>query len=384
MTLIQEWVKKIYKGWGTPTPVSDYFPTMTANTQDWFTASSSATLGNAPAYYAFETAHDFHSSSIWNLNWAWSEIVLPSPFAVNEITACSRAYDNYNPQLPAQFVLEGTNDGDYYVTLLTVSAPFSAANQEKTWSVSNTTPYNRYRLRLQAWSSWYVAIRNWNIDWVVDLTKTVKKVFKGTTQIRPTPGITPDEDWQFPASDLSGWVYPWWTLKSGIFGQWSLGSDWTTAGRGSAACVMYRSISWNFKLQHRCWYFNAEWWWTHSCWVTTNTIWNGQVRPWMMGTRFQYWSTISGSYNEWSGIFIDSSKLVTTSQLTSGTKYIDEIVYENGVYTVSLYEDVNWEPGILLYTQSAASSDAPEVVWVYHEVGTGTATQTNWVKVRYL
>jgi hypothetical protein len=77
-------------------------------------------------------------------------------------------------------------------------------------------------------------------------------------------------------------------------------------------------------------------------------------------------------------------KKLTTSQLTSGTKYIDEIVYENGVYTVSLYEDVNGEPGTLLYTQSAASSDAPEVVWIYHEVGTGTDTQTNWVKVWYL
>ncbi len=378
MTLIQEWVSKIYIGWGTPQPVSDYIPTMTSNTQDWFSATSSTTLGNTPAYYAFETAYDFHSTSIGSWGRAWSEIRLAAPVAVNELTVCSRAYDSNIPQLPAQIVLEGTRDGGSYDTLLTVSSPFSSAAQVETWTVNNTTPYQRYRLRLQAWGSGYVAIRNWNIDWVVDLTKTVKKVLKGDIQIRPWG--EPDETWNFPASDLSWWTYPGWTLKSWWFTQWSLGSDWTTVSQGSTACVMYRAISWNFKLQHRCAYYNAAWGWTSSCWVTTNTIWNNQTTPWMMWTRFQYWSTTSGGYNQWSKIFVDSTALETTAQLTSWTIFIDEIVYENWVYTVSLYEDVNWEPGSLLYSQSASSSNAPEVVWVYHEVGTGTATQTNWVK----
>lgn len=216
------------------------------------------------------------------------------------------------------------------------------------------------------------------------IEKEVKKVLKWTIQVRPSPSVTPDDDWQFPASDLSGWVYPWWTLRTGSFAQWSLGTDWTTVSRSNAACVMYRSISWNFKLQHRCGYFNAEWWWTSSCWVTYSSYWNNQSRPWESWTQFKYRSTTASWYNQGSWIFVDGAKLLTTSQLTSGDIYIDEIVYENGTYTLSLYEDDNGEPGTLLYSQSATSSYAPDIVWVYHEVGTGTATQTNWVKVRYL
>lgn len=193
-----------------------------------------------------------------------------------------------------------------------------------------------------------------------------------------------DEEYYFPASDLSWGTYPWWTLRTGAFAQGSLGSDWTTVSRSNTACVMYRSISWNFKIQHREAYYNAEWGWRSSCWVSTATNWTNMARPWEWNTHFDYWSTVAWGYNQWSWIYINGVKELTTSQLVSGTIFIDEIIYENGVYTVSLYEDNNGEPGTQLYTYTASSEAVPAVLRVYHEVWTGTASQTNRVKKRSL
>ena len=188
----------------------------------------------------------------------------------------------------------------------------------------------------------------------------------------------PDEEYTF----LNG-TYTWWDLITGVWGTWSLGNDWIAPASNSTRCILRRAApSWNFRLQHREGYYSDAWWGASSMGVC-NT-WPSSSIVQSTNNAFQYWSTITGGYNQWSWIYINGAKKLTTSQLTSWNIYIDEIIYENGVYTVSLYEDVNGEPGTKLYTATATANAAPVYLWLYHEWGTGTKAQTNRIKVRHL
>lgn len=173
MILVQKEVLKVYRGtqqvrpeqW-TPTPVTNYIPTMTANSQDGFVASSSSLLSWQP-YYAFDTAHTLHSVSIGSGAWGYSLIELPLMMRVSELRVHSRSDDRYNPQLPRELELQGSEDGNTFTTLYSVQNPFTAYNEEQSWTVSGTAAGNSYKffmLRMQAWGSGYWAIRDWNIS----------------------------------------------------------------------------------------------------------------------------------------------------------------------------------------------------------------------------
>ena len=87
----------VYIGWPTSQQVTNYVPQMTADTQDWYTATCSTQLSsNFSAWDAFFvstqwwTDHCFHSSNIWSWNRWWSQIQLPKWIIVNKIEIWAR------------------------------------------------------------------------------------------------------------------------------------------------------------------------------------------------------------------------------------------------------------------------------------------------------
>ena len=142
-------------------------PSMTANTQDWYTASASSLYSWWQPYGAFNSGGSFHSAYIGNASWAYSQIQMPWTAIVTKLTVTSRADDQNNPQYPASLYLQWSNDWSNWTNIWSTITPwFTAINQTKSWDITGeTTGYSYLRLNLQAGSSWYVAIKNWNMEW---------------------------------------------------------------------------------------------------------------------------------------------------------------------------------------------------------------------------
>lgn len=157
-----------------PDTIENYIPQMTANTQDWFTATSSTQLGSSfqprDAFYVSEewgTSYPFHSNSIGAWNRAWSEIQMPNSIIVSKLTIWARKNeDTYNLWEIRAFNLLWSNDWSTWTNIYSESWLWSSWTiwEVKSWDITGqTTAYQYLKLEVQA-NRQYVAFDFWNID----------------------------------------------------------------------------------------------------------------------------------------------------------------------------------------------------------------------------
>lgn len=197
----------------------------------------------------------------------------------------------------------------------------------------------------------------------------IQKIYVGQDLVRPP------ENWVYTKYEGSSWAYPWWTISSGGFAQWSLGSWWITASSSSTNCSMYINIEWwtKFKIQHRCRYNTGTWGWWVGCCISSTTSRTNYTAV--------YYSCTTYNNNQWIFGRILGTDVVAKAQYTASTNYIDEITYDGTTYTVTLYSDDNGEPWTVLFTGSATWTNPNKYLILYHEHATTPYSQTNRVKV---
>ena len=162
----------VYKSF-TP-PIQWYIPQMTANTQDWFTATCSTQLNSwfqpRRAFYESQDSEDlaFHSNSIGSWNWAWSEIQMPDTIIVTNLKIRARNADSIGNLRPMQaFTLKGSNDWSTWTEIYSASWLSWSIWEIKEWDITGqNTAYTYLKLEIQASSS-YVAFDCWNVAWTV-------------------------------------------------------------------------------------------------------------------------------------------------------------------------------------------------------------------------
>ena len=174
LTWMYIWNQKVRP---TNISVENYVPQMTANTQDWFTATCSTQINSSfqPRHAFFVstewgTNHEFHSSNIWSWNRAWSEIELPEAITVNKVTIWARKnVDSYNVREIRAFNLLGSNDGNTWTNIHSESWLWSDWNVGTVldWNITwQTDSYTYLKLEIQA-NRQYVSFDFWNISWTI-------------------------------------------------------------------------------------------------------------------------------------------------------------------------------------------------------------------------
>ena len=169
LTWIYVWQTKV-----RPTEVltENVIPLMSADSQDGYIATSSALLWTSDhPYDCFDgdILTRIHSINLWRWNWGYSQIQMPINVKVTKLTVTSRAEDRNRPQYPSEFYLEGSNDWTNWTNIWTTITPwFTAIGQTKSWDITwETDSYSYIKLNIQAGSTGYRAIAEWNIDWWV-------------------------------------------------------------------------------------------------------------------------------------------------------------------------------------------------------------------------
>lgn len=120
-------------------------PAMNANEQDGYIASASSQYDSSFApWKAFDRSTN-NDSDAWHIGGGdtekWLQIKLSESKIANHIYLKSRK--NYPEQLPKDFILKGSNDGETWTTLLTIT---NQTYSEHTWQFDNTTAYLYYRI----------------------------------------------------------------------------------------------------------------------------------------------------------------------------------------------------------------------------------------------
>ena len=157
-----------------PNITENYVPQMTANTQDWFTATCSSQLNSSfqprNAFFVSEewgTNYCFHSNGIGAWNRAWSEIEMPNSIVVSKVTIWARKNEaSVNLWEIRAFNLLGSNDGSNRTNIHSESWLWSSWTiwEVKEWNITwQTAAYTYLKLEVQANRS-YVAFDFWNIS----------------------------------------------------------------------------------------------------------------------------------------------------------------------------------------------------------------------------
>lgn len=157
--------------------VNDYIPVMDSNSQDWFTASGSNTLwGTDEAWLAFHpsvewgTDYTWHSPSIWNKQWVYTQIHMPDSIIVNWITIWARknwSWWSQNARPIYWFKLEWSNDWTNRTEIHSETALSWTRWEVKDWTITGqTTAYTWLKLNVQS-TNRYVAFDFWNVNGLV-------------------------------------------------------------------------------------------------------------------------------------------------------------------------------------------------------------------------
>lgn len=209
----------VYIGWPTSQQVTNYVPQMTANTQDWYTATSSTQLSDVQPWMAFYVStqwgsptYGFHSNAIWSWNRWWSQIQLPKWIIVNKIEIWARRNESSTNLRPiGAFSLKWSNDWSTWTEIKAVSWLWSSWSiwSVQSWNITGqTTAYTYLKLEVQAYST-YVAFDYWNIDWVVEEVKVLKNAYIGEYKGRLPAGYQEVEwIWSSRTQVINTWVIP--------------------------------------------------------------------------------------------------------------------------------------------------------------------------------
>lgn len=129
-------------------------PIMSSNSQDGYIASAKSSYDSSyQPWKAFNRSNN-SDSDCWACGDAdrtdsnkecdvWMQIQLPTAQVFNTLNIVARTGSNYT-QAPSSFVFKGSNDGETWTSLLTVTD--EPAYREQSWSINNTTAYAYYRI----------------------------------------------------------------------------------------------------------------------------------------------------------------------------------------------------------------------------------------------
>lgn len=120
-------------------------PVMTANSQNGFVVTASATYSGSRVYYPYLAFNDTISDSdSWTTRGqsGWLQIELPEADKANVL----RMTGGFSNEEPDSFILYGSNDGENYDELLNSGALTWTHNETKTWDLNNDTAYKFYKV----------------------------------------------------------------------------------------------------------------------------------------------------------------------------------------------------------------------------------------------
>ncbi len=120
-------------------------PVMTANSQNGFVVTASATYSGSRVYYPYLAFNDTISDSdSWTTRGqsGWLQIELPEADKANVL----RMTGGFSNEEPDSFILYGSNDGEDYDELLNSGALTWTHNETKTWDLNNDTAYKFYKV----------------------------------------------------------------------------------------------------------------------------------------------------------------------------------------------------------------------------------------------
>lgn len=295
----------VYIGWPASQQVTNYVPQMTANTQDWYTATCSTQLSSDfYAWMAFYvstqwSSYSFHSNAIWSWNRWWSQIQLPKWIIVNKIEIWARKNESSSNLRPiGAFSLKWSNDWSTWTEIKAVSWLWSSWSiwSVQSWNITGqTTAYTYLKLEVQAYSS-YVAFDYWNIDWVVEEVPVLKNAYIG--EYNPYHIVECD----FTQSD-NWFTFVWydWAWGSTSYLSYGRDSNWfyMTANQYGSWATAWKIPSsvysqWELKKVVLDLYWNKQQnWWGICVWVDTKTVrvrWTGIDTAWW-GTSSVSWIT---------------------------------------------------------------------------------------------
>ena len=129
-------------------------PVMSANSQDGYVASAKSYYENYLPWKAFDRSNNDYTDGWCCSNSdktdsnkecnVWLQIQLPIAQVVNGLNIVTRTYAN--SQAPSSFIVKGSNDGENWTSLLTVTDQATYSNQ--TWIFENSTSYFYYRIEI--------------------------------------------------------------------------------------------------------------------------------------------------------------------------------------------------------------------------------------------
>ena len=126
-------------------------PKLTEVNQDGYEISASSEYdSNHAAKYAFDGDVTTKWAVSGNGVGAWLQIKLPTATIFNAFQLASRGDGNYNTQAPKDFEMQGSNDGETWMTLTTLTDISWSQGEYKTFRFINTNAYLYYRLYINA------------------------------------------------------------------------------------------------------------------------------------------------------------------------------------------------------------------------------------------
>lgn len=378
MVLVQKGLKAAYIGGSIQWEVNNYIPTLTSTSSDWFVCSSSSLLtSNFHAWDCFDnnTGTELHSSNIGNWNWGYSQIEMPEWIIVTKLWVQSKTSSSSNIQLPKAFYLQWSNDWSNWTNIGSqVNNPFTAYYQTYELTITwETTAYKYLKLNLQAWGTWYFAISAWNVDWITETKQSVKTIYVGSTQVRPTWLPSAYQEVEYISSS-SAWprIDLWFTPTINTVSHIKFINLWVTWGVIYWFSNGYYDAYRVFNYQSKIYYYVGPNWPVGST-LTANTLYE-----------FEVWNFYVK--NVWA-----STNLVSTTALSSmsvtWTITLNRDAAGNASSRNTWYYVKIWDNGTLVRDMIPCYRKLDNVIWMYDAVNgvfytnSGSWTFTKWPNV---